>query len=223
MRRFNCLLLICTMWFGDWAAAQPITLPPSLPPGQAYRLAFVTSLTMDATSTNIGDYNAFVTGLANSVPECGALLTPWFAVASTSTVHARDNTQTDPLDPQSLPIYTLDGTLIANSYADFWDGILAAPIRITENGLVLNSSDSVWTGSNISGFATSQPLGNFQVTTGSFTSTGASWIQAGSEFNFNQRHLYAISGALAGVPEPSALVLLGLGVIAMPFRRRPGR
>ena len=66
------------------AHADPITVPTDLNPGDEYRLAFVTSTTRDATSTNIADYNAFVTTVAESVPELLALNTTWTAFGSTT-------------------------------------------------------------------------------------------------------------------------------------------
>src|SRR5215471_8873092 len=76
--------------------AAPITVPPSLSPGDQYRLVFVTSTRRTATSSSIGDYNLFVTNAANTVPELAALGTTWTAIASTATVDARDNTLTNP-------------------------------------------------------------------------------------------------------------------------------
>ena len=78
------------------AMAVPITTPTSLSSGDQYRLAFVTSTTRDANSTDIADYNAFVTGVATGVAELNALGTSWTAIVSTSSINARDNTSTVP-------------------------------------------------------------------------------------------------------------------------------
>ena len=53
--------------------AQPITIPSGLNPGDSYRLAFVTSTTRDATSSNSVDYDALVTAAASSVGELASL------------------------------------------------------------------------------------------------------------------------------------------------------
>ena len=110
------------------ADAAPITLPIGLNPGDEYRLAFVTSTTRDATSTDIAVYNAFVTAAANTQAELLALGTTWTAIASTFTVDARDNTATNPIeDGAGVPIYLLDGlTKIADNYSDLWDSSLDA-------------------------------------------------------------------------------------------------
>ncbi|MGK7946549.1 MAG: hypothetical protein AB4058_18980 [Microcystaceae cyanobacterium] len=70
-------------------AAQALTVVPTdLMPGQQYRLVFVTDSTRDALSSDILDYNTFVTNdvtgsqLATDLTNAG--LTPdWFAIAST--------------------------------------------------------------------------------------------------------------------------------------------
>jgi hypothetical protein len=110
----------------------------------------VTSTTRDAQSANIADYNAFVTTAANSVPALAALGTTWKAIGSTQLTEARDNTGTHPVISVGVPIYLLDGTLIASSNADLWDGTLAAPIDITEAGTQATPS-LVWTGTSLSG------------------------------------------------------------------------
>ena len=50
--------------------ASTLTIPPGLNAGDTYRLVFVTSNTTTATSTNIADYNAFVTSAADAVRNC---------------------------------------------------------------------------------------------------------------------------------------------------------
>src|SRR5690242_18076131 len=88
-----------------------ITVPPSLSVGDQYRLVFVTSTARNATSTNIADYNTFVTNTANGVAELVSLGTTWKVIGSTSSVSARDNTGTNP-SSTGVPIYRLDGTRI---------------------------------------------------------------------------------------------------------------
>ena len=107
--------------FTTTASAAPITVPTGLNPGEQYRLAFVTSTTRDATSSNIADYNAFVTATANAVPELAELGITWKAIGSTSAVDAQDNTHTNVvLDGVGVPIYLLNDTLFVNDNADLW-------------------------------------------------------------------------------------------------------
>ncbi|MEM7204356.1 MAG: hypothetical protein AAF628_29120, partial [Planctomycetota bacterium] len=68
--------------------------PPDLNPGDPYRLVFVTDSVRDATSTDIADYNAFVTTDANNVEDLRSMNTTWSAIASSEAVSALDNTGT---------------------------------------------------------------------------------------------------------------------------------
>ncbi len=130
--------------------AGPITVPTGLNPGDQYRLAFLTSKVRDATSASIADYNAFVTAAANAVPELLALGTTWTAIASTVTVDARDNTNTNPNTAVGVPIYLLNDTLLVNDNADLWDGSIGVPLGVDETGSVPPFS-LVWTGTGTDG------------------------------------------------------------------------
>ena len=218
------------------ALAQPITVPPNFPGGQ-YRLAFTTSTTMEATSSNISDYNTFVTNVAESVPQLAALGTAWTAIVSTPTVDARDNTSTNPsIDPVGVPIYTLAGDLVANSNASLWSGnpIPFAPIA-TQFGTPFSGEDYVWTGTQVSGVGTpGHQLGTSPYPTIGIAYLGGLWVYEPTFGVFDEpspttpESFYAISGVLSSpanpvTPEPSSMVLAciaagGLGVAAM--RRR---
>ena len=67
-RRFAPLILLGVLpaILTSPALAEIISVPPGLEPGDQYRLAFVTSTTMVATSTDIATYNDFVTASAES-------------------------------------------------------------------------------------------------------------------------------------------------------------
>src|SRR5262245_19190294 len=109
--RLTCLL---SLLIASSASGIPITAPTGLNPGDLYRLAFVTSTTRSAYSSNIDDYNTFVTNVANTVPELASLGTTWKAIGSTATVDARDNTGTNPVpDGVGVPIFLLNDTLLA--------------------------------------------------------------------------------------------------------------
>ena len=55
-----------------------------------------------------------------------------------------------------MPIYLLDGTTrIADDYADLWDGALAAPIHIREDGTPLDDGvHHIFTGTDSAGNVT---------------------------------------------------------------------
>jgi len=217
-------------------AAGPITVPTSLSSGDQYRLAFVTSTGRVATSTNIGDYNDFVTDVANDVPELLALGTNWTAIASTPTVDARDNTSTVPSfvggGSVGVPIFLLNDVKLVDSYDDLWDGDVDQFLNITEGLVSLGGDVRVWTGSTESGIGFGgNELGVFSVRTGNASYRDDEWIsQTIFGPNSNWR-LYTMSDVLtvggSAVPEPSSLVLAAIagttGLVWYRVRRRRQR
>jgi hypothetical protein len=190
----------------------PITVPTSLNPGDQYRLAFVTSTTTDATSWNTAYYNAFVTNVANSVPELVALGTDWTAIGSTPGIDARTNTNTDPNISTGFPIYNLAGDLVVPNNLVLWSqGDFYHSINVNEAGNLL--STNVWTGTNGNGTTGSLPLGpasslfSYTYYGHSQDAGGSSWIKFSYDTYFNSFSMYSMSGVLTVVPEPSTLAL----------------
>ena len=210
------------------ASAAPITVPTGLNPGDFYRLAFVTSVKTDATSSNFHDYDAFATTVANSVPALQALGVPWYGVVSTpNALPARDNTGTNPLYYFDItPIYTTGDTRIATSYADLWDGTIENPIEFTEQGNL--SHNLVWTGSDEFGYGSpGRELGALAANIlGNSSSQSSTWMFAASTGRSQMFPIYAMSAAImVPTPEPSALVLAclavaGLAVASLRQRRK---
>jgi len=219
-------LVLLAMLSASVANATPITVPSGLTPGSTYFLAFVTAGARDATSTNIADYDTFVTNEANTDPALLALGTTWKVIGSTATVNAVDH-----IGAITSPIYNLHGDLVDTGSADLFDGNLTAPIEFNQHGALV--SDELWTGSTVAGTSSPYPLGCCQaplsfVTVGYNASTDFSWIDVGvggpaSSF-FS---LYGISGPLTvpspTVPEPGSLVLLGSGLLFAESRWRRRR
>ncbi len=209
--------------FGGTASAG-ILNPLGLNPGDQYRIAFVTSGTRNALSSNIADYNVFVQGQANAGSETSKLSTNWTAIASTATVSALTNTSTAGADP--IPIYLVNGTdRIANSYADLWDGTLANSLSLNEGGA--SQSSIVWTGTQSDGsIDTFGHLGPLVTTAirGASTATDSTWIADTVSSISNAHHLYGISDvqtiAPAAVPEPSSLLMMGVGGVGLLMQRR---
>ncbi|MFM7787424.1 MAG: PEP-CTERM sorting domain-containing protein, partial [Microcystis panniformis] len=66
---------LATLVTSGAAQAALVVVPPGLNPGQQYRLVFVTSGTRNAESSDINDYNTFVTSEANKPALNSALTT----------------------------------------------------------------------------------------------------------------------------------------------------
>jgi len=203
--------------------------------GDQYRFAFHTSERTTAQSSDISTYNAWVQGLAdtstayNIGANDGAT---WKAIGSTDTVDARDNTATNPNVETGHAIFLLDGSsVVANDYADLWDGEIQNVINLTEQGTTW--AHWPFTGTNKDGTAASGPqfgsLGNpinGNVTQGQ-ASVATNWIWRTwtGDPPDTELPMYALSDPLTVevIPEPTTFViwtlLAGLG-IGLGRRRR---
>ncbi|MCH7228481.1 sialate O-acetylesterase [Haloferula sp. A504] len=168
--------------------------------GDTYRLAFVTSATSDAISTDISTYNSFVQGLADAA---GLGDATWKAIGSTPSVDARDNTGTHPGVDGGVAVFLLDGaTMIAASNAALWDGNLDAPLDRDELGNT-GITGKTFTGTETNGaVASAQPLGGapdtLKVRTGSI-SDPAKWTKDFNSTATNSLRFFALSDPLTVV------------------------
>jgi len=195
-----------------------------------YQIAFVSSDYSTATSSNIQDYNNFVSTeaalgssyLSDFVPAG----TAWTAIASTLAVNATSNAPTY----SGVPIFNTDGQLVLSDGSTLYDlNTLSNPIDDTQYGSSITSP--VWTGSEQNG------TGYYYLVMGStsgFTFQGYSsntadgrWLDnAASAQSFEGYPLYALSSPISAVPEPSTIALsssalLGLGLAYL--RRRSAK
>ena len=138
----------------DWALK-----PADIAAGEQFRLMFVSSTTRDATSTDIADYNTFVsTRAAAGVTAMQTYADDFTALVSTESVNARTNTLTRATDTD-VPIYRArSGTVSANDrvaddYADFYDGTWpTSALGYDESGTLVNIGLLYfWTGMNVDG------------------------------------------------------------------------
>ena len=191
-----------------------------------YRIVFLTSTTTQATSTDIGIYNAFVNAAADLNSELDAI--SWAAIGSTATVNVRDNTGTTALGT-GIAIYTITGNLVATDYTDLYDGLITNNITVNEQGAG-NIVTSAWTGTSGTGLTSGgSPLGGATTaragnpTQG--TGTSGWWLNRIGATKTNSYSMYAMSEVLTvtvAVPEPSSFALLG-GLLSLGFvmvRRR---
>ncbi len=203
------------------AQAALVVVPTGLNPGDQYRLVFVTDGTRDATSTNINDYNTFVTnevtGSALATQLTTAGFTPsaitWKAIGSTDSVAARDNTGTNP-SSTGVPIYLIDGNRVANNNADLWDGSILTGIDRTPQESV--GFFFVWSGTSDDGTVSAWggALGSNVATVGVAIAgvLGSGWISESGKSGSEEYRFYGISTVLTvptpavTVPEPSSLL-----------------
>ena len=139
----------------DWALK-----PADIDAGEQFRLMFITSTTRNPTSTDITDYNTFVsTRAAAGVTAIRAYANDFTALVSTETVNARTNTLTRATDTDAPIYWVRSGTVhatnrAADNYADFYDGTWqnSSTGGRTESGSLYGFFiGRLWTGTNTNG------------------------------------------------------------------------
>jgi len=233
--RISSIFIICittsSFFFPLVALAVPITVPTSLNPGDQYRLAFLTTGTIDAESSSISTYNTFVTNEANVQAELAALGTTWKAIGSTASIDARDNTGTLPSfagGSLGVPIFLLNDTKLVDSNDDLWDGTIDTFFNVFSDGTVVGSIvPTVWTGTSSDGTIGSLGLGSGSVVGGYPVITTSRWVSTGFFASHLYLPMYAVSDVLtvsdAPIPEPSTLLLFAVAlvsVIVIGYRRK---
>ena len=224
---------------GSAAHATPIVLqtPAGLNPGDHFRFAFMTAGLTTATSGDIGTCNTFVNTQARGATYSGSAVA-WKALASTSTVDARDNI--GGVD-SAVAVYLVTGVKVAgdmtaNAANDgLWSGSLYDTIAYDVDGTALNAYQYVFTGSLANGVKDSTTyFGASSVMAGSpaFHSAGTPWWvhSLGNIAGFTLP-MYAVSSELtvpsavpeidpAGASSVLALVAGALGLLERRTRRK---
>ena len=114
-----------------------------------------------------------------------------------------------------VPIYLINGNLVANNNADLWDGSIATPIDRTPDDAILTFF-AVWTGTLTPGFAEFNAyLGADRVNFGNSSSALATWVDGGTTVRGSLVNMYAMSDVLTKpsapppavtVPEPTSVL-----------------
>ena len=202
----------------DAQAQAGFTLPTGLAAGSTYRLVFLTSDGIAATSSSIATYNTFVT---NEAALNAALPSPnWYAIASTATTSAASNIACGGTCATD-PIYLVTGTEVASSTAALLSASttsLLSTINVFQSGATDTNSSYTWTGSSADGSGTvGNTLGSTNVSEGWSTQTDGGYLYfLTNGVNTNSLPMYAISGELTvpnAVPEPGSAPLMMSGVL----------
>ncbi len=140
----------------DWAL-----IPSGVQPGGKFRLLFVTTNFIPATSGDIATYDAHVRGRAAAGHTAIRPYAQRFrAVGSTASVSARNHAG---LTGAGVPIYWLNGSQVAPNYAGFWSDRWQnwnQPDRRTQWGNPDSHSDWPWTGTATDGASHANHLGH---------------------------------------------------------------
>ncbi len=214
---FVLSLMAIANFAAETASAGPIIdTPTGLVAGDHFRLAFVTTGTTKATSSDVATYDTFVTNQALGATYNGNTIT-WQALVSSSTVNVRTH-----VGETGAAVYLVDGTKVAgtDSIPGLWSGAFLH--AIDEDINQVTKTGYVWTGTNYDGKTGSNPVGQSSVNYGNLASSDV-WLDFGQYLNSASYHVYGISEELtvpsaAPVPEPSTFALLGLGGIGLVVR-----
>ena len=189
----SCLVMTVLVSCLVGRAIGGLLVQDGLDPGDTYQLVFITSQSVRATSTDIATYNIHVQSAADAAGIGASEGVTWSAIASTPTVHARDNALVGP----DTPIFAMNMRLVATGFADLWDGSINQPINLTEFGRTNNTDP--WTGTNANGTAaTGATLGasSGRAWCGNPASTGIRWVHNQTPPTSQSRPLYALSQEL---------------------------
>ena len=139
------LLITASYWLLSQLTYAQLPVPEGLNPGDKYHLIFNSSSSTDATSSDISFYNTIVQSDADTAGIGQSEGVTWKAVASTSSVDARNNA----VIGAKVPVYNMNFDLVATGHDDMWDGSVSNSLAWNESG-TSNFADA-WTGSRTDG------------------------------------------------------------------------
>ncbi len=195
----------------EWALT-----PSGLTTGDKFRLMFITGTGIRRpNSSDIDDYNTYVQSQANASNAHSAIkpYNTWFrALASTSSVDARDNTRSRSMYTNAA-IYWLDGAKVADSYGDLYDGTWDDEANPRNRSGTASTHREIYTGTSDNGRKSPQPLGGSHASVGKLNNSGSNENPLGSTTGYttccSDLPYYALSGVFVvpftnAVPEFSA-------------------
>ena len=138
-------------------------IPDGLGPGDSFRLLFLTSTKVPATSGNIATYIGYVTNRAAaghaSIQGFSNDFRPLISTDAPSDIHAQSVISYSAAGqagaPGHVPVYWLNGDKVADWADDFWDNSWDSHAARSEFGWLLGGSlddKRAWTGSSPNGY-----------------------------------------------------------------------
>jgi hypothetical protein len=221
------LALLATGWLAASTKSHATVVPAGLSVGDPYYLAFVTEGTHQAGFSTISTYNNFVQSEAALNPGLTGTSAgvTYKAIASTFGTNVKTNMGLTT----GVPVYLLDGTTIVSTVDSIgWLGSsLNAAINITQHGVAPVGTPPgypvVWTGTESDGDTAANALdGPFAPHIGTWFFNDPQWISYNNTSLLTPLRFYGISSLLhvPAVPEPTGILLLGLGGVASIFSRQ---
>ena len=205
------------------ASAGQIATPTGLNPGDPFRFVFVTTTTTPATSSALSTYDNIVSSEATGYTYGGNSPT-WKAIVSNATTDASDHIGVSLTS--TIPLFRVDGSQV--SMGTLWDA--GEPLEEIDKTIDGRSTrfEFVWTGTSFQdGAAYTTGFGERVWHVGPIDSARRTVVANSPERDqhFNAYFfdhstllpLYGISSVLtvpATVPEPSTVMLAGLGGLA---------
>ena len=202
------------------AAVVALSTPSGLAAGTKFRFLFVTTSDRDALDHRVNAYNSFVNTDAGGATYNGSVVS-WKAIASTSTVDARDNVGGYG---DSVAVYLVNGTKIANDMTTGTNGLWSGSVLAAPRIGISSQPRATWvfTGSLANGTKASAEFGNPSGDTmiGFSLFTSGEWLASGPGNAVHSYALYGVSQELTVIPAPGAIAVLGVAGLANRRRRR---
>ncbi len=186
------------------------------PDTYTYKVAYADTTKESRVFVTDGDWTGILGGLGGADAKCtnaanaAAIGGTWVAILSDANSNAVDRV------PWNWGVLKrLDGVVVANDWADLWDGNIQNPINVNEN--MITAGKNVWTGTLSNGMVRSATCASWtsnstssvnDLAYGTSGGVGDSWIDTGVATSFCSvsRALYCVESVAGGIPPGSPAI-----------------